>query len=161
MIRWHVHGHPSPKISRANLVLLCHESTLFGLHQRGVRPYLEWDNECTKTTLVAFLEDDHARIFSTFVTKNRDMIARENEDLSHRQDCVAFDTKKDILRLALRGDVIEGLCRFHAFHLFTVYDLHIAQESDAIDIDVYETTVPDTPDVPRFQKWLQQIWELP
>lgn len=138
--------------------MLCHQNTLFGLHQKGIRPYLEWDAECTKTTLIAFMEDDHARIFSTFVSQDRDL--SDASEGTHKPDGAALPAKNEMVRLALRGDAIEALCRFHTFHLFTVYDLHMGADMDAIDIDVYETVLPDTPDIPSFRRWLHQLWRL-
>lgn len=162
MIHFKVYG-PLPRSMLSNK---CHfistRNSLFGVHRYLQR--IDFDNSCTKTTLVGFLEEDQANTF----LQRLDFMQRSGIDINRcntLDNVLNFDKfspyGNSMAPLQLEGMTIsdiERLCLLHFFDMYIVANMDHDISNDNITLMCYENKTYEWPNRDILDRFMRDMY---
>lgn len=161
MIKFQVYG-PLPRSMMSNT---CHfistRNSLFGIHRTLNR--IDFDMSCTKTTLLAFLEEDQAQT----MMNRLDYMQRNGIDINRLTDGDELPNtsvgkwRAGIAPLKLEsmsiGDM-ERLCLLHYFDMYIVANMDV-EEFDRLTLMCYENKTYEWPNRNILDRFMRDMYQ--
>ncbi len=134
MIRFHTYGPLPRSMSSTQCLFLTTRKTMFGVHRNLHR--IDFDDECSKTALLGFVEQDNAELF----LKKIDHMQRSGSNVDR---CMIGDIMPPNSYLPWRSGIaplklepfpindIQRLCLLHYFDLYIVVNIDAGLPSDS------------------------------